>query len=73
MTEIEKYELQRALAPFVFDGTEAMTAISALVTACSEHSHPQALIGGIRRILVRQYSGAIPLDAILDYLDGGAS
>jgi hypothetical protein len=71
MTEIERHDLRCALAPYAYDGSEAVAAISALVDGFAEHSHPQALAAAIRKILVRQYAGCVPLDAVIDHCDLG--
>ena len=71
MAQIDEFELRRALAPYAFDGTEAIAAIITLLDAFSAHSHPQALAGAIRKILMRQYADCVPIDAVIAHYDGG--
>jgi hypothetical protein len=68
MTEAQD-KLRRALAPYTYDGTEAMAAIITLINEFSQHSSSQALIAAIRKILVHQYGGSAPLDAVINYYD----
>ena len=58
--------IRRALAPYTFDGTEAVLKI---VTLVNSHTHPHELDAAIRKILQRQYGDTVPVDAAVNYVN----
>jgi hypothetical protein len=68
---LQEQEIRRALAPYVFDGTEVLARIMTLITS---HSRPSDLAAPIRAILERQYGDTVPVDVVVAYLglDGGS-
>jgi hypothetical protein len=63
-------ELRQRLAPYAHDGTEAVEAIVILTTS---PSRPADLRRAIAKILQRFYAGTVPIDALDNIRDGGAS
>jgi hypothetical protein len=66
VTEAEEFKLRLALAPYAFDGTEAVQAI---ITLVNSHSRPPDLRTAVRKILTRQYGDSVPIDAVIAYYD----
>jgi hypothetical protein len=62
---MDEAEIRRALAPYTFDGTEAMRAIGTLL--CSPHRPPDhELAGAISKILRRCYADTVTVDAVIN-------
>jgi hypothetical protein len=62
---IDEDRIRRALAPYTFDGTEAVERILTLVNS---PARPYELRAAIRGILERQYRDTVPVAAVVDYM-----
>jgi hypothetical protein len=75
---MREHDIRHALAPYAFDGTEAVASIMALLTKLVElpdsylanpYSSPFDLRAKLRKILEQHYQDTVPIDAVVNFLD----